>query len=67
MIKSTGKLMNARKEVKAILIAQKGTFYNYNFNNLRSIGYNGTDIQNAYDYFKYSPQQLKFRKENYMN
>lgn len=62
-MKATGNLMNARKAVKAIIIAQNGTVYNYNINNLRNIGYDGTDIQNALNYFKYSPQQAKFREQ----
>lgn len=58
--------MQARKEIKKIIIAQNGKIYNYNLNNLRAIGFNGTDLQNACNYFKYSPQQATFRaKYNY--
>jgi hypothetical protein len=61
--KPTGNLMNARKAIKAVIIAQGGKIYNYNLNNLRNVGYDGTDLQNAISYFRYSPQQAKFRAE----
>ena len=48
--------------VKTILIAQDGKFYGFNFNMLINRGYCGTDIQNAVNYFQYSPQQKKFRE-----
>lgn len=55
------------KEIRAIvknnIIAQSGKLYNYNLNNIRTMyGVNGTELQNAVDYFQYSPQQAKFRE-----
>jgi hypothetical protein len=53
-----------RAEVKNAIIAQGGKLYNFNFNNLQKMyGVSSTDLQNAMNYFKYSPQQAKFRKE----
>ena len=60
-----GKKMTAkeiRKIVKNNIIAQGGKLYNYNLNNIRAMyGVNGTELQNAVNYFQYSPQQAKFR------
>ena len=51
-----------RKIVKNNIIAQGGKLYNYNLNNIRAMyGVNETDLQNAVNYFQYSPQQAKFR------
>lgn len=51
-----------KKIVKTTIIAQGGKIYNFNYNNWRT-AYNvsGTSIQNAINYFRYSPQQEKFR------
>lgn len=53
-----------RNEVKKIIIAQDGKLYNYNFNNLKA-AYNVScvDLQNAMNYFRYSPQQKSFREK----
>jgi len=51
-----------RNIVKNNIIAQGGKLYNYNLNNIRAMyGVNGTELQNAVNYFQYSPQQAKFR------
>ena len=55
------------KEIRAIvknnIIAQGGKLYGFNFNNIRDVyGVSGTQIQDAMNYFKYSPQQAKFRE-----
>lgn len=52
-----------RNEVKKAIIAQDGKFYNFNFNNLVALGATGTQIQNATNYFRYSPQQAVFREK----
>ena len=57
-------LIELRKIVKATIIAQGGKLYNYNLNNIREYyGVNGTDLQNAVNYFQFSPQQAKFREK----
>ena len=48
--------------VKNILIAQGGKAYGYNCNTLRAQGYDTTAIQNAFNYYRYSPTQAKFRE-----
>lgn len=55
------------KELKALIketiIAQNGKLYNFNVNNIRKkYGVDGTAIQNAINYFQFSPQQAKFRE-----
>ena len=51
-----------KKIVKTTIIAQGGKLYNFNINNWRAAyGIDGTRIQNAINYFQYSPQQEKFR------
>ena len=52
-----------RNEIKNAIIAQDGKLYNFNFNNLVALGANGTQIQNAANYFRYSPQQAAFREK----
>lgn len=60
-------MKNTTKElrtlVKNILIAQGGKAYGFNHNTLCAAGYNTTDIQNAFNYFKYSKTQAKLRAE----
>ena len=52
-----------RKKVKETLIAQGGVIYNFNINNLVArYGCRVCAIQNAIDYFRYSPQQANFRE-----
>lgn len=63
MRKATGKLAEVKKEVKAMIIAQNGKLYNYNHILLMNRGYDSTDIQNATNYFRYSPQQATFRAQ----
>ena len=52
-----------REAVKRTLITQGGKFYGYNANNLCELGANSIQIQNAVNYFKYSPQQENFRQQ----
>lgn len=57
-------IAEVRRIVKATIIAQGGKFYNFNSNNIQaSTGCSCIDIQNAMNYFRYSPQQAKFRAE----
>lgn len=61
-------VIELRKIVKANIIAQGGKLYNYNYNNAQAVyGCNATEWQNAVSYFKYSPQQAKFRAEHNFN
>lgn len=51
-----------RKIVKQIITVQGGKFYNFNTNNLvAAYGVSSIDVQNALNYFSYSPQQTSFR------
>ena len=51
-----------KKIVRTTIIAQGGRIYGFNINNIiNTYGVNGTRIQNAINYFRYSPQQEKFR------
>ena len=51
-----------KKIIRSTIIAQGGKLYNFNINNIRTTyGVDGTRIQNAINYFQYSPQQEKFR------
>lgn len=52
-----------RAEIKKAIIAQGGQLYNFNFNNLITLGATGTQCQNAMNYFRYSPQQAAFREK----
>ena len=65
MQKQEGKEMTTselKKIIRTTIIAQGGKLYNYNFNNWIAVyGVDGTRIQNAINYFQYSPQQEKFR------
>ena len=49
-----------RAEIKKILIEKNGGFNGYDWIALLEKGYNGTQIQNAYNYFRFSPQQEAF-------
>ena len=53
-----------RQLVKDAIIAQGGKLYNFNFNNLKAL-YNidSVQLQNAMNYYKYSPQQAAFRSK----
>ena len=52
-----------RQEVKAALIAQNGKLYGYNVETIAAAhGCKHTDVQNAYNYFRFSPQQKAFRE-----
>lgn len=52
-----------REIVKTTIIAQNGKLYGFNSTNIRNMyGASGTAIQNAINYFKYSPQQRTFRE-----
>ena len=51
-----------RAEIKNAIIAQGGKLYNFNLTNItRALGCSSTDVQNAVNYFQFSPQQAKFR------
>ena len=54
--------METRKAVKALVIAHgiKG-IYNYHINALVADGHNSTNIQNAINYFQFSPNTAKYR------
>ena len=52
-----------RKIVKNTIIAQGGKIYGFNCTNIYEFyGVSVTDLQNAINYFQYSPQQAKFRE-----
>ena len=51
-----------KHRVKQLLIDKKGKLTGYDFNDLKKLGYNGTQIQNAFNYYQFSSQQEKFRK-----
>jgi len=52
-----------REIVKTTIIAQNGKLYGFNSTNIRNMyGASSTAIQNAINYFKYSPQQKTFRE-----
>jgi len=60
-IKMTTKKL--RNIVKNNIIAQGGKLYGFNCNNIAQMhGVAHTEIQNAMNYFRYSPQQAKFRE-----
>lgn len=50
-----------REEIKNAIIAQGGKLYGFNYNNLRNKGVDGVKIQNAINYFQFSPAQENFR------
>lgn len=54
--------LQTRKAVKE-LVLKVGVHgvYNYHINELVAQGHNSTNIQNALDYFRYSPQTEKYR------
>lgn len=53
-----------REEIKNVIIAQGGQIYNFNLNNLHeAYGFTYGEMQNAMNYFSYSPQQAKFREQ----
>ena len=51
-----------KAEIKKLVI-QHGIngIYNYHLNALREQGHTGTNMQNAINYFQYSPQAAKYR------
>lgn len=52
-----------REEIKNTIIAQDGKLYNFNLNNLMAkYGCTSVELQNACNYFRFSPQQAKFRE-----
>lgn len=55
--------LETRKAVKA-LVLEVGVdgIYNYHINELVDKGHNSTNIQNAINYFQYSPQTAKYRQ-----
>lgn len=56
------KASEIRAIVKATIIAQGGKLYNFNLNNIKNAyGIDTVEIQNAVNYFQFSPQQAKFR------
>lgn len=58
------KTTELRKIVKGILKKQGGEIYGADCTMLKNkYGVTGTQIQNAVNYFKYSPQQKLFRLE----
>ena len=53
-----------KKAIKNIIIAQNGKLYNFNIITIqKAFGVSGTAIQNAINYFQYSPTQAKFREK----
>ena len=62
----TGDEIMTTKELRVIvrnqIVAQGGKLYNFNCNDIKNTyGVTVTDIQNAINYFQFSPQQAKFR------
>ena len=58
------KTMEIRKAVKAAIIKRGGVnkLLGHDYNKIReALGCSSCDIQNAHNYFQYSPQQAKFR------
>ena len=54
--------METRKAVKALVIAHGvNGIYGYHINALVDDGHNVTNIQNAINYFQYSPNTAKYR------
>lgn len=58
--------MKTYKETKAEikkLVVQLGIdgIYNHHLNTLREQGHTGTNLQNAINYFQFSPQAAKYR------
>ena len=52
-----------RAEVKKLLIAKNGKMINADWTALtQQFNITYTDIQNAYNYFRFSPQQRAFRE-----
>lgn len=52
-----------RTIVKNTIIAQGGKLYGFNFNNIsKAYGITHIEIQNAMNYFQFSPTQAQFRK-----
>lgn len=56
------KASEIRAIVKNNIIAQGGKLYNFNLTNImNTYGIGVTELQNAVNYFQYSPQQAAFR------
>lgn len=56
--------MQTRKAVKElILTVGLENLKNRHINDLRAEGYNSLDIANTINYFRFSPQAAKYRKE----
>ena len=54
--------METRKAVKALVLAHGvNGIYGYHIVDLLNDGHNGTNIQNAINYFQYSPKTAKYR------
>lgn len=54
--------IQTRKVVKNLIIeVGVNGVYNYHINELVEQGHNNHDIQNALNYFRYSPQAKKYR------
>lgn len=53
-----------KKAVKELIILKGlNNLFNYDLVNLYNEGHNVTNVQNAIDYFRYSPQAEKFRTQ----
>lgn len=54
-----------RQEIKNAYIAQGGKLYNFNLTNIaRRYNVGACEVQNAMNYFRYSPQQAAFREKH---
>jgi len=54
--------METRKAIKElVLTVGLNGIYNYHLNELREQGHTGTHLQNAINYFQYSPNTAKYR------
>lgn len=54
--------METRKAIKElVLTVGLNGIYNYHLNELREQGHTGTNLQNAINYFQYSPATAKYR------
>ena len=52
-----------RQEVKTVLMAQGGKLYGYNVETIsNTYGCKHCEVQKAYNYFRFSPQQKGFRE-----
>lgn len=56
--------METRKAIKElVLTVGLNGIYNYHLNELREQGHTGTNLQNAINYFQYSPNTAKYRMD----